>query len=33
VFYNGLGHTSESYDEPYMVTLIAGGLAYAVGRK
>jgi uncharacterized protein len=33
VFYNGLGHTSESYDEPYMVTLITGGLAYAVGKK
>ena len=33
VFYNGLGHTSESYDEPYMVTLIEGGLAYAVGKK
>ncbi len=33
VFYSGLGHTAESYDEPYMVTLISGGLAYAVGRK
>ncbi|MBC8027479.1 MAG: ThuA domain-containing protein [Steroidobacteraceae bacterium] len=33
VFYSGLGHTAESYDEPYMVTLITGGLAYAVGRK
>jgi type 1 glutamine amidotransferase len=33
VFYNGLGHTAESYDEPYMVTLISGGLAYAVGKK
>jgi type 1 glutamine amidotransferase len=33
VFYSGLGHTAESYDEPYMVSLISGGLAYAVGRK
>lgn len=33
VFYNGLGHTSESYAEPYMVDLISGGLKYAVGRK
>ena len=33
VFYSGLGHTSESYDEPYMVTLISGGLAWAVGKK
>jgi uncharacterized protein len=33
VFYSGLGHTAESYDEPYLVTLIAGGLAYAVGKK
>ncbi len=33
VFYNGLGHTSESYDEPYMMTLISGGLDYAVGKK
>jgi hypothetical protein len=32
VFYSGLGHTAESYDEPYMVTLITGGLAYAVGK-
>jgi type 1 glutamine amidotransferase len=32
VFYNGLGHTSESYAEPYMVDLITGGLQYAVGR-
>jgi len=32
VFYNGLGHTSESYSEPYMVTLISGGLKYAIGK-
>lgn len=32
VFYNGLGHTSESYSEPYIVDLISGGLKYAVGR-
>jgi type 1 glutamine amidotransferase len=32
VFYNGLGHTSESYSEPYMVTLLEGGLAYAAGK-
>jgi type 1 glutamine amidotransferase len=32
VFYSGLGHTSESYSEPYMVTLLSGGLAYAVGK-
>jgi uncharacterized protein len=32
VFYSGLGHTSESYSEPYMVSLITGGLAYAIGK-
>lgn len=32
VFYNGLGHTSESYSEPYMVDLITGGLKYAIGK-
>jgi type 1 glutamine amidotransferase len=32
VFYSGLGHTSESYNEPYLVTLITGGLTYAVGK-
>ena len=32
VFYSGIGHTSESYSEPYMVTLLTGGLAYAVGK-
>jgi uncharacterized protein len=32
VFYNGLGHTSESYSEPYMVTLLTGALKYAAGK-
>lgn len=32
VFYSALGHTSESYSEPYMVTLLAGALTYAVGK-
>ncbi len=32
VFYSGLGHTIESYDEPYVQTLITGALKYAVGR-
>jgi uncharacterized protein len=32
VFYNGLGHTSESYSEPYLIDLISGGLEYAVGK-
>jgi uncharacterized protein len=32
VFYSGLGHSSESYSEPYLVTLISGGLKYAVGK-
>jgi uncharacterized protein len=32
VFYNGLGHTSESYREPYLVELITGGLRYALGE-
>jgi type 1 glutamine amidotransferase len=31
VFYNGLGHTAESYSEAYIVDLIAAGLKYAVG--
>jgi type 1 glutamine amidotransferase len=33
VFYCGLGHTSESYREPYMVDLLTGGLKYALGKK
>ena len=32
VFYNGLGHTIESYQEPYIIELISGGLKYAVGK-
>jgi len=32
VFYSGLGHTSESYSEPYLITLITGGLAWAAGK-
>ena len=32
VFYSGLGHTSESYSEPYLVTLLTGALAYAAGK-
>jgi uncharacterized protein len=32
VFYSGLGHTSESYSEPYMVTLLSGALTWAVGK-
>jgi uncharacterized protein len=32
VFYSGLGHTPESYGEPYIITLLAGALSYAVGK-
>jgi type 1 glutamine amidotransferase len=32
VFYSGLGHTSESYNEPYIIDLTTGGLKYAVGK-
>jgi type 1 glutamine amidotransferase len=32
VFYNGLGHTNESYSEPYMIDLLTGGLRYAIGK-
>jgi type 1 glutamine amidotransferase len=32
VFYTGLGHTSESYSEPYMITLLSGALTWAVGK-
>jgi type 1 glutamine amidotransferase len=32
VFYSGLGHTSESYAEPYMVTLLTGAITWAVGK-
>lgn len=32
VFYSGLGHTAESYSEPYIADVITGGLVYAVGQ-
>jgi hypothetical protein len=32
VFYSALGHTDESWSEPYMVNLMTGALAYAVGK-
>jgi len=32
VFYSALGHTSESYSEPYLVNLLSGALVYAVGK-
>jgi type 1 glutamine amidotransferase len=32
VFYSGLGHTNESWSEPYMIDLLTGALAYAAGR-
>jgi type 1 glutamine amidotransferase len=32
VFYSALGHTPESYREPYMVNLLTGALAYAAGK-
>jgi type 1 glutamine amidotransferase len=32
VFYSGLGHSNESWSEPYMVTLITGALSWAVGK-
>ncbi len=32
VFYSGLGHTPESYSEPYIVSVITGALKYAVGK-
>jgi type 1 glutamine amidotransferase len=32
VFYSGLGHTAASYSEPYLVSVLSGGLAYAVGK-
>ena len=32
VFYSGLGHTSESYQEQYLVDLLTGGLKYAIGK-
>jgi type 1 glutamine amidotransferase len=32
VFYSALGHTDESWSEPYMIHLMTGALAYAVGK-
>jgi type 1 glutamine amidotransferase len=32
VFYSALGHTAESYSEPYMINLLTGALHYAVGK-
>jgi len=33
VFYTGLGHTAESYREPYLVDLLTGALRWAVTGK
>jgi type 1 glutamine amidotransferase len=33
VFYNALGHTDESWSEPYMINLMTGALDYAAGKK
>lgn len=33
VFYTGLGHTAESYQEPYVVDLLTGALRWAVAGK
>ena len=33
VFYSALGHTDESWNEPYLVNLMTGALAYAVRGK
>jgi len=33
VFYSGLGHTADNYREPYMIELLTGALAYAVGGQ
>jgi type 1 glutamine amidotransferase len=32
VFYSALGHTNESWSEPYLIDLMTGALAYAVGK-
>ncbi len=32
VFYSGLGHTSDSYSEPYIVDLLSGALTWAAGK-
>jgi len=33
VFYTGLGHTNESYDEPLFLQHLLGGIQYAMGKK
>jgi uncharacterized protein len=32
VIYSGLGHSNESWTEPYMTNLLSGALTYAVGK-
>jgi type 1 glutamine amidotransferase len=32
VFYSAIGHTDESWSEPYMTTLLTGALAWAAGK-
>jgi len=32
VFYSALGHSNESWSEPYMVTLLTGALRWAAGK-
>ena len=33
VFYTALGHTIESYSEPYFLQHLLGGIKYAMGSK
>ena len=33
VFYTGLGHTADSYNEPYVVDLLTGAMRWAVAGK
>jgi len=32
VIYSGLGHSNESWSEPYMVSLLTGALSWAIGK-
>jgi type 1 glutamine amidotransferase len=32
VIYSALGHTDESWSEPYMISLMTGALAWAAGK-
>ncbi|MCH5600203.1 ThuA domain-containing protein [Niabella ginsengisoli] len=32
VFYTGVGHTDESYDEPLLLQHLLGGIKYAIGK-